>query len=99
MAGHRSGGARRPVRGPRGRYPDRRQRGRLASASGRHSPGATLNLGRFYIALVGGRENRSASRLAVERGRHPLAGGANLAVIGALAAVLALAGFGLYGLL
>jgi hypothetical protein len=56
-------------------------------------------LGRFYIALVGGRENRSASRLAVERGRHPLAGGANLAVICALAAVLALAGFGLHGLL
>ena len=55
--------------------------------------------GRLYIALVGGCERRGATRLAVERTRHPLAGSANPAVLGVLAVVLALAGFGLYGLL
>ncbi len=55
--------------------------------------------GRFHLALVGGRERRSATRLAVERARHPLSGGANRAIVGALAIILMLAGFGLYGLL
>ena len=55
--------------------------------------------GRFYLALVGGPERRSASRLAVERARHPLSGGANRAITGAVALILLLAGTGLYGLL
>jgi hypothetical protein len=55
--------------------------------------------GRFYLALVGGRERRSAARLAMERARHPLSGAANLAVLGTTAVVLLLAGLGLYGLL
>ena len=55
--------------------------------------------GRYYLALVGGRERRSTTRLAVERARHPLSGDANRAAVGALAVILVLAGFGLYGLL
>ncbi len=55
--------------------------------------------GCFYLALVGGRERRSAARLAVERARHSLSGGANQAFVAALAVILLLAGFGLYGLL
>jgi len=55
--------------------------------------------GRFYLALVVGRERRSAARLAVVRTRHPLSGGANRAIVGAVAAILVLAGLGLYGLL
>ncbi len=55
--------------------------------------------GRFFLALVGGRERRSATRLAAERDRHPLSGGVNLAVIGAAAVIFTLAGIGLYGLL
>ena len=55
--------------------------------------------GRFYLALVGGGERRSASRLAVERARHPLSGAANRAIVGAVAVVLVLAGIGLYGLI
>ena len=56
-------------------------------------------VGGLFVVLVGGRERRSATRLAIERPRNPLAGGGNLAVIGALAVVLGLAGFGLYALL
>ena len=55
--------------------------------------------GRYYLALVGGRERRSAARLAVERAQHPLSGSANRAIVGAVAINLVLAGFGLYGLL
>ena len=55
--------------------------------------------GRFFLAVVGGSERRSASRLAAERDRHPLSRGANLASIGAVAVIFALAGIGLYGLL
>ena len=55
--------------------------------------------GRLYLALVGGRERRSAARLAIERARHPLSGGANRAFVAALAVILLLAGYGLYGLL
>ncbi len=54
--------------------------------------------GRFYLALVGGREYRSAARLATERNRHPLASTGNLAMVGALIASLALAGLALYGI-
>ncbi len=62
-------------------------------------PALSLPFGRFYIALVAGHESRSTIRSAIERSRHPLAGAANLVVIGTLAAILALAGFGLYELL
>jgi len=55
--------------------------------------------GRFYLTLIGGRERRSAARLAIERARHPLASATNLAIIGVVAVILVLAGFGLYGLL
>ena len=54
--------------------------------------------GRFYLALIGGRERRSAARLATERNRHPLASAGNLAMVGALIAALALAGVALYGI-
>jgi hypothetical protein len=55
--------------------------------------------GGIYLALVGGRERRSSARLAVERARHPLSGGANRAIICAMAVIVALAGVGIYGLL
>ena len=55
--------------------------------------------GRFYLAWVCGPERRGASRRAVERARHPLSGGANRAITGAVALILLLAGTGLYGLL
>ncbi len=58
-----------------------------------------MPFGRFYLALVGGREHRSTARLAVERTRHPLSGIINRAIVGAVAAILVLAGFGLYELL
>jgi hypothetical protein len=54
--------------------------------------------GRFYLALVGGRERRSAARLAVERNRHPLAGAGNLAMVGIVIATVALAGLEVYGI-
>ncbi len=54
--------------------------------------------GRFYLTLVGGREHRSAARLAAERNRYPLASASNLAIMGALIVVLALAGLALYGI-
>ncbi len=55
--------------------------------------------GHFYLALVGGRERRSAARLAVERRRHawPAIGG--LAAVGVLIATAALAGLAVYGIL
>ena len=55
--------------------------------------------GRFYLTLIGGRERRSAARLAIERARHPLVSATNLAIIGVVAVNLVLTGFGLYGLL
>ena len=55
--------------------------------------------GRLYLALVGGREHRSAARLAVERNHHPLAGAGNLAMVGVLITVFALAGLAVYGIL
>ena len=55
--------------------------------------------GSFYMALVGGRERRSAARLAVDRAHHPLSGSANRAIVGAVAVNLVLAGYGLYCLL
>jgi hypothetical protein len=54
--------------------------------------------GRFYLALVAGREHRSAARLATKRNHHPLASAGNLAMVGALIAVPALAGLALYGI-
>ena len=54
--------------------------------------------GRFYLTLVGGREHRSAARLAAESIRHPLASAGNLAMVGALISLLALAGLALYGI-
>ncbi len=54
--------------------------------------------GRFYLALIGGREHRSAARLAAERTRHPLASAGNLAMVGVLIALLALAGLAVYGI-
>ncbi len=53
--------------------------------------------GRFYLALVSGREHRGAARLATERSHHPRASVGNLAMVGALIALLALAGWALYG--
>ena len=68
----------------------------------RHSVDIRLALptpfGHFYLALVVGRERRSAARLATERNRHPLTNAGNLAMIGALVAVLALAGLALSGI-
>lgn len=52
--------------------------------------------GRFYLALVSGREYRSAARLATERNHHPLASVGTLAMVGTLIVVLALAGLALY---
>ncbi len=57
-----------------------------------------IAFGHFYLALVGGREQRSAARLATERNRHPLASAGNLAMAGALIALSALAGLALYGI-
>ncbi len=54
--------------------------------------------GRFYLALVGGREHRSAARLAIERNHHPLASAGNLAMLGTLIALSTLAGVALYGI-
>ena len=54
--------------------------------------------GRFYLALVGGREHRSSARLAVERHRHPLTGAGNLAMVGVLIATVALVGVAVYGI-
>ncbi len=54
--------------------------------------------GRFYLALVGGRERRSAARLAVERDRHSLIGIGNLAMAVAVIATVALAGLAAYGM-
>ncbi len=54
--------------------------------------------GRFYLALVGGREHRSAARLATERHHHPLASAGNLALLGALIALPTLAGLALCGI-
>ncbi len=54
--------------------------------------------GRFYLALVAGRECRSAARLATERKRQPLASAGNLAMLSALIALPALAGLALYGI-
>ena len=58
-----------------------------------------MPFGRFYLALIGGREHRSAARLAVERNRHPVVGLANLAVMGVSIAVVALAGLAVFGIL
>ncbi|MCH8997609.1 MAG: hypothetical protein IID48_05005 [Proteobacteria bacterium] len=52
--------------------------------------------GRLYLALVAGREQRGAARLAVERARHPLSGLANLIAIGGIAATVALAGVAIF---
>ena len=54
--------------------------------------------GRFYLAVVAGRERRGAARLAVGRNRHPLAGVGNLAMVGVLIATAALAGLAVYGI-
>ncbi len=54
--------------------------------------------GRFYLALVAGRERRSTARLATERKRQPLASAGNLAMLGTLIALPALAGLALYGI-
>ena len=54
--------------------------------------------GRFYLALVGGREHRSTPRLATKRNRHPLASAGHLAMVGASIALPALAGLALYGI-
>ncbi len=54
--------------------------------------------GRFYLALVGGRERRSAARLAVGRDRQSLTGIGNLAMAGAVIATVALAGLAVYGI-
>ncbi len=54
--------------------------------------------GRFYLALVGGRERRSAARLAVERHHHPLTGAGNLATFGVLIATFVLVGLAVYGI-
>ncbi len=52
--------------------------------------------GRLYLALVAGRERRSAARLAVERNRHPLAGAGNIAIVGVLIAIAGLAVYGIF---
>lgn len=54
--------------------------------------------GRFYLALVVGRESRSAARLAVERNHHPLTGAGNLALAGVLIATVVLAALAVYGI-
>jgi hypothetical protein len=58
----------------------------------------TSPVGRFYLALVCGRERRSSARLAIERNRHLPVGAGNTWVLGGVAAILMLAGFGLYSL-
>ncbi len=55
--------------------------------------------GRLYLALVAGRERRSAARLTVERRRYPRIGAGGLALLGAAIATLALAGLAVYGIL
>ena len=55
-------------------------------------------VGRFYLALVCGRERRSTARLAIERDRNRLASAGNVAMLGGVVAILMLAGFGLYSL-
>ena len=54
--------------------------------------------GRFYLALIAGRERRSTARLAVQRSHHALAGAGNLAVVGALTAMVALSGLAIYAI-
>ncbi len=54
--------------------------------------------GRLYLALIAGRERRSTVRLAAQSSHHAPAGTGNLAVVGALIAVVALAGLAVYGI-
>ena len=55
--------------------------------------------GRLYLALVIGRERRSAARLAAERRRLSRISAGGLAVVGVLIATVALAGLAVYGIL
>lgn len=50
-----------------------------------------LLFGRFYMALVAGRERRSMARLVQERGKHPLGRLGNLIALGAIAVTVGLA--------
>ncbi len=54
--------------------------------------------GRLYLALIAGRERRSTARLAAQRSHHTVAGAGNLAVVGVMIAVVALAGLAVYGI-
>ncbi len=55
--------------------------------------------GRLYLALVAGRERRSAARLSAEHRRYARIGAGSLVVGGVLIATVALAGLAVYGIL
>lgn len=56
-------------------------------------------VGRFYMALIGGRERRSAARLAAERNRHAVMEVGNLAALAVMLTLIGLAGLAVYGIL
>ena len=61
-----------------------------------------LPFGRYYIAVIAGRERRSATRLAQERRKHPLLTGGNVMfmfVIGTVCGLAALPALQLGGIL
>ncbi len=69
---------------------------------GRHPVNLRLSIplpfGRYYVALVAGKERRSGERLASERRKHPLLTFGNLAVFFCLGCVCCLALLALFQL-